>query len=167
MSNISKNLRNARTDAGYTQSQLAKELGVSQTAIALWENGTREPNSDTIEKLADIFSTKPSYLMGWQDEEVEIDSKIEQIIERIENEDLEQAEVSRLVQKMSDLMDEQLDIENNINEQDSKFYKNLSDKSVYFDSDEYSESELEEIRDFAEFIKSKRKMNSQDIEKDE
>ena len=157
MSDFPDILKQLRTEYSLTQSELASRLNVTQNAIHQWENGKREPNSDTIEKLADIFSVTPSYLMGWQNEDVKIDSEIDQIIEHIVNEELEQTEISRLVQKITDLTNKQLVIENNIQKEDSRYLNNLSDQAVRFDRDEYSESELEEIKNFADFLKSKRK----------
>lgn len=49
-------LRSLRTSRGYTQMKLAEALGFSQTSIASWENGTREPDFETIGKLAEYFS---------------------------------------------------------------------------------------------------------------
>ncbi len=156
MSDFPDILKQLRTDCSLTQSELASRLNVTQNAIHQWENGKREPNSDTIEKLADIFSVTPSYLMGWRNEDVKIDSEIDQIIERIKNEELEQTEISRLVQKITDLTNRQLVIEDNIKKEDLRFLNNLSNQAIHFDSDEYSESELEEIKNFAEFLKTKR-----------
>ena len=41
-------LRELRRKNGYTQSGLAKALGVSQSAVGNWEAGIRRPNIDTL-----------------------------------------------------------------------------------------------------------------------
>lgn len=44
-------LKAARTNAGLTQKELAKELGVSNTTVNSWENGDTEP---TLSQLREI-----------------------------------------------------------------------------------------------------------------
>lgn len=39
-------------------------LGVSRSAVAMWENGNREPDLDTLEALADIFNIPMSALLA-------------------------------------------------------------------------------------------------------
>lgn len=48
-------LRSFRTSRGYTQMKLAEALGFSQTSIASWESGTREPDFSTIKRIAEYF----------------------------------------------------------------------------------------------------------------
>ena len=50
-----KNLKELRTEKGYTQAELAKEIGVSQGAIYFWEKEINEPTAGYLVKLADIF----------------------------------------------------------------------------------------------------------------
>lgn len=44
-------LRDARTDAGLTQSALARLAGTSQPAVARYEKGVAAPRADTLERL--------------------------------------------------------------------------------------------------------------------
>lgn len=55
MSDIPNRLKKLRTDKGLTQKQLADSLNVSQNAVYNWENGKREPNLDTMKKIAKVF----------------------------------------------------------------------------------------------------------------
>ena len=57
------NLRNLRIQRGLTQMKLAEGLGTSQSAIAAWENQTREPDFKTIQRLADFFGVPLSSLL--------------------------------------------------------------------------------------------------------
>lgn len=41
-----------REKMGITQAELAKELGVSQPAVAQWENGIRKPDIYMLKKIA-------------------------------------------------------------------------------------------------------------------
>ena len=47
-----KELRNAK---GLTQQSLARNIGISTSTIAMWEIGSREPNLESLDKLAQIF----------------------------------------------------------------------------------------------------------------
>ena len=44
---LSQRLKELRADKGITQKQLASEIGVSYGSIVDYENGRREPNSNT------------------------------------------------------------------------------------------------------------------------
>lgn len=62
MGNIIKKLR---TDKGITQEQLAEILGVSRSAVVKYELGIVDNmKRSTIQKLAEYFNVKPSYVMG-------------------------------------------------------------------------------------------------------
>lgn len=49
-------LRQLRLNANLNQEELAKKLGCSKSAISMYENGTREPNLETLEAIADYFN---------------------------------------------------------------------------------------------------------------
>lgn len=53
-----------RTNAGLTQQELSKSLGVSQSTITMWENGKRQPDIETLEGIADYFNVDMNYLTG-------------------------------------------------------------------------------------------------------
>ena len=50
-------IKNLREENGWTQTDLAKKVGVGKTTIANYESGTRSPNQDMLFKLADVLST--------------------------------------------------------------------------------------------------------------
>ena len=50
-------LRLLREEEGITQSALAEKLGVSQSAVAQWEAGTRVPTAGAIVAIARYFDT--------------------------------------------------------------------------------------------------------------
>ena len=57
-------LKELRETAGYSQYTLADVLGVSQSAVGNWEAGAREPNLDTVQRLASFFDVSVDYLIG-------------------------------------------------------------------------------------------------------
>lgn len=56
-----------RTNAKITQVQIAKRLGVTQTAVALWESGKSRPRSDKLPELAKALGCSIDDLFGNKD----------------------------------------------------------------------------------------------------
>ena len=59
-----KRLAKVREDAGFTQSSLARAVGLSQSAISQIEAGDRNPSYETIRQLAEAMNLSPAYLVG-------------------------------------------------------------------------------------------------------
>ena len=53
-----------RLKTGYTQKQLAEKLHLSQQAVAKWEKGTSEPDSEMLLALSHMFQVSTDYLLG-------------------------------------------------------------------------------------------------------
>lgn len=53
-----------RTAKKLSQRALAKEIGCSQNMISQWENGTRDPGTETLQALADYFNVSVDFLLG-------------------------------------------------------------------------------------------------------
>ena len=56
MNYFSVNLKTLRVDKKLSQSQLAKELGVSNEMISFWENNIYEPTATNIITIANYFN---------------------------------------------------------------------------------------------------------------
>ncbi len=56
-----------RTEKGLSQDQLAALLGISRSAVGMYETGKREPDLETCEAIADIFNIDMDYLTGRSD----------------------------------------------------------------------------------------------------
>lgn len=98
---FNENLKIARERRKMSQKDLAESIGVAKSTYSLYESGNREPNVQTIKKIADILNVSADELLG-------------------------------------------------INEEPTTM-------AAHFDGDEFTEEELDEIRQFAEFVKNKRK----------
>lgn len=61
---IGQRIRDARKNAGMTQTELAKKLNVPFQSISQWERDLRNPKFDTIQRLADALEIHPFDLMG-------------------------------------------------------------------------------------------------------
>ena len=57
-----ENIRSIRIDRGYTQEQIAKQLGISQNTYSQYEIGVLNYPVDAIVKLADIYGVSTDYL---------------------------------------------------------------------------------------------------------
>lgn len=67
MTIIATRLKSLRKEKKLTQRQLASKLQISQSTVALYETGNREPDIDTLEKIADFFDVTLDYLAGRTD----------------------------------------------------------------------------------------------------
>lgn len=56
-------LKTARKQAKTTQVQLADKINVTQGTIANWERGVREPDLDTIKRIAHALDVPPEYFI--------------------------------------------------------------------------------------------------------
>lgn len=61
---IGKMISKLRTEKDLSQRELASILGVSNGAIGMWETGKRQPDLDTIKKIATFFKVPTDYLLG-------------------------------------------------------------------------------------------------------
>lgn len=98
--NFNENLKEARLKSGLSQKDLSENIGVAKSTYSLYESGKREPNVDTIKKIASALNVSADTLLGIDEEPTTL--------------------------------------------------------AAHFDGDEYTEDELDEIRQFAEFVKNKR-----------
>lgn len=53
--NFPQNLKLLRLQCGFTQTELAKKVHLSRTAISNYESGRMEPSIQVLIKLAEIF----------------------------------------------------------------------------------------------------------------
>lgn len=61
---IGSKIRAARKKAGLKQKELAKKIGVTESRISQYENGSQRPRVDTIQKIAEGLNISPFDLLG-------------------------------------------------------------------------------------------------------
>jgi len=64
MVNIGDKLKTLRTEAGMTQTELAKRLSITKSVVSYYELQERTPSPDVLIQLADIFHVTTDYLLG-------------------------------------------------------------------------------------------------------
>lgn len=80
---------------GVTSYKVAKEAGVTQTALSNWKSGRSTPTTKTLQKIADYFGVTIDYLMTGKEEssgtkKVSLTPRDERDIEKIINQTREQ-----------------------------------------------------------------------------
>ena len=59
-----KTVRELRCEQGISQRELGNRLGVCNQTVSFWEGGQREPDLDTLVKIANYFEVSTDYLLG-------------------------------------------------------------------------------------------------------
>lgn len=61
---LGKTIKELRTEKGYTQQELAKQIGVTQGAIYFWKKEINEPTAGYLLKLAKTFNVTLDELLS-------------------------------------------------------------------------------------------------------
>lgn len=64
---FAKRLAYLRKKNEYTQQRVADFLGITRPAYTAYERGTREPDYESLQKLANFFGVSTDYLLGVTD----------------------------------------------------------------------------------------------------
>jgi len=57
-----------RQERGWTQPQLAEQLGVSVKTVTYYERSAKNPTAKTLDRIADVFGVEPSELIHAADQ---------------------------------------------------------------------------------------------------
>lgn len=60
---LGKRLKHAREQKGIKQNHAAKKIGVAPSTLAGYEKDFRDPDSDTLAKLAEMYDANLDYLL--------------------------------------------------------------------------------------------------------
>ena len=67
MSITGERLRKLREEAGKTRAEMAKDIGLSVSAISNYENNIRIPKNEIMEMITDYFNVDTDYVLGRSD----------------------------------------------------------------------------------------------------
>jgi transcriptional regulator with XRE-family HTH domain len=127
---IGKRIKQSRKEKNLTQTQLAKQVNVSSQVISNWEREYTSPNNDDIARLSKALEVSADFLIGTKGKGL-----VKEYLGRYDSsQEREQQEF------LDFLKDPEL----------SLWFKEISQSS---------EDQIEELRDFWEFIKNRKKKN--------
>ena len=61
---IADRIKNLREQKGFTQTELAKQLGITRSSVNAWEMGISVPSTQYVVALAGIFKVSADFLLG-------------------------------------------------------------------------------------------------------
>ena len=102
MATFADRLKQLRTEAGYSQHELAIKVGISYGAVGNYESGVRKPRYETLEALADLFNVEIDYLLGKTNERPEFTLEETWIINCYRHADLDTREAVRIMLRKYD-----------------------------------------------------------------
>ena len=86
---IYERIKKLREKQGYTQTELAKMLGVTRSCVNAWEMGISVPSTQSLVQLAQIFDMSTDYLLGTDglsDNDIQL---VHSIVQRLKNGDVQ------------------------------------------------------------------------------
>lgn len=168
---VGQKIKALREEKGMTLEQLGDKVGVGKSTVRKWETGIiANMRRDKIAKIADALGTSPAYLMGWDNnnyqdtQPVLLGSELNNIFERLAEEYNKPKEDLISLFFSCDLNHLPVS-QRTLNEKNIRYVlTNLMSNSVepttlaaHFDGDDYTEDELDEIKQFAQFVKNRSK----------
>ena len=64
MATFSERFRELRKEKNMSQREIAAALHMSNSAVAMYETGKRQPDLEALEQIADFFNVDMDYLLG-------------------------------------------------------------------------------------------------------
>ena len=80
---VGDRIRERRKELNLTQAELGKKLGWGKSAVCRVENEGNNITTDRITKIANALEVSPSYLMGWDEEELYLHISHEEFEDKI------------------------------------------------------------------------------------
>lgn len=101
---IAERIREARKQAGLSQGQVAKLMGLHRPSVSEIEAGNRRVSADELAKLSELFDVSVAWLVGDAPETVETDDPRVQLAAR-ELKKLKPADLDRLMRLLASMRD--------------------------------------------------------------
>lgn len=74
------NIRKLRKSRDLTMKQFGKMMGVSESAISLYENNKAQPDINMMCKMADYFGVSIDFLLGYKTEETKEETMDDKLV---------------------------------------------------------------------------------------
>lgn len=72
---LGERLKEQRIHKKLRQEDVAAKIGIARTTYAMYEQNKREPDNETLQKLADFFDVRIDYLLGRVDDPFSFDKR--------------------------------------------------------------------------------------------
>ncbi len=163
---FSQRLKELRKANGLTQIQFAEQFNIAKGTVGMWETGKREPDFDTISRIADYFQTTVDYLLGRTDDPYDYENDPKQLLDDIPLEQLHYYQEEGLSEK--EIIKRHLAYQESVanealNEKRPAFLgePKISDESIMFalwgDTSDITEDDLEDVKRYAAFIRERKR----------
>ena len=80
-------IRGLRKQAGLKQSELAAQLGVSTSAVGMYENNRRVPPRPVLLRLCSIFHVTADYLLAEEEVSADLEQELEALTQKLMRQD--------------------------------------------------------------------------------
>lgn len=180
MAAFNTRLRQLRHEAGISQNDLAKQIGVSKSSVNMYERGEREPGFETLEAIADFFNVDMNYLLGaspsrgdgrsayhygWRPDEDGVNTEIVKKVattfyDDLRPEDIDPEEIRALIVATVDCRGKGVDI-SSFSPAIQKYYKALSAFTRLISS--LDDTEFLAIMDYMDHIHAKKNGSGGDV----
>lgn len=89
---LPKRLKRLREENGYLQKYVADKLDIKSNTLSGYENGTRSPDPEMINRIADLYDVTADYLLGrsnhprlTESEDKKADEEVQELLDIIES----------------------------------------------------------------------------------
>lgn len=119
-------IKELRQQKGITQVKLSKIIGVSRSAISMYEINASQPDYDIISKIADYFGVSVDYLLGRENKSTDLSQDERQLLTYFKQCDvIDQARILAYAEAIA-----QKEVYNNVSLEKVKKYWNLAVKRI-------------------------------------
>ena len=80
-------IRGLRKQAGLKQSELAAQLGVSTSAVGMYENNRRVPPRPVLLRLCSIFNVTADYLLAEEEVSADLEQELDALKQKLMRQD--------------------------------------------------------------------------------
>ncbi|MBP2071372.1 helix-turn-helix transcriptional regulator [Thermoanaerobacterium saccharolyticum] len=79
-----KRFKTLRLEKNLTQAELAKILSIGESTISFYESDKREPDYETLQKIADFFDVSVDYLLGRTDKRnIDVSNDVDERLHKV------------------------------------------------------------------------------------
>lgn len=88
MATLGEKIRFFRKKKHITQAELAKELGVSSSAVGMYEQDRRTPDNETLLTICNFFGVTADYMLGNASSSTDVSSVLDEFNKKLTEQDV-------------------------------------------------------------------------------